>query len=583
MNVREFFTQPQNTAQKQYEALRAFYVEKQPAAEVAERFGYTLSSFYQLSSDFKKQLEQGNPSGEYFVCVHRGSKPSSERERSEELIIELRKKSLSIPDIKSILDTLGYNLSERSIYNIVTQAGFTKLPRRNRKEQETSLCSVQLSAPISRMLSYEPETFSSNKGIGIICLLPYLEDSGIISLLESSSYPETQCLNRRCSLLSFIALKLSKVRRYSADDIWCMDRGLGLFAGLNVLPKAAWYTSYSHRVTRNMNQELLQSLYQCWQSDNFLGESANLDFVSIPYWGDDSHLENNWSGSRNQGLASILSILAQDPDSGIITYGNASIRHDNQHQVVIEFLDFYQPDNGENKLKYLIFDSKFTTYENLRKLEDSPHNIKFITIRRRGPKILEELNALPPSKWKSVRVSCANGKGRSLRVHEQVVFLKDYGKNIRQIAIMGPGKIKPALIITNDFDLAVREIAMKYARRWLVEQEISEQVHFFHLNRVCSSMVIKVDFDLTMSILSHNLYRLFARNLPGYSHQTADSLFDKFLDNNGKVIIDRERITIVLKKKRNIPALLQALDKFQEQPISCLNNLKLRVIADSSS
>ncbi|MGK7876076.1 MAG: hypothetical protein AB4426_23090 [Xenococcaceae cyanobacterium] len=49
-------------------------------------------------------------------------------------------------------------------------------------------------------------------------------------------------------MLGFVALKLSNVRRYSADDLWCMDRGLGFFAGLNVLPKAAWFSSYAHRV-----------------------------------------------------------------------------------------------------------------------------------------------------------------------------------------------------------------------------------------------------------------------------------------------------------------------------------------------
>jgi hypothetical protein len=96
-------------------------------------------------------------------------------------------------------------------------------------------------------------------------------------------------------------------------------------------------------------------------------------------------------------------------------------------------------------------------------------------------------------------------------------------------------------------------------------------------------MVIKVDFDLTMSILAHNLYRLLAADLPGFSHQAPDSLFDKFIDNSGKVVIDSERITVVLHKKRNVPALLQALDRFQDQPIAYLNNLKFRVVADSSS
>jgi hypothetical protein len=53
----------------------------------------------------------------------------------------------------------------------------------------------------------------------------------------------------------------------------------------------------------------------------------------------------------------------------------------------------------------------------------------------------------------------------------------------------------------------------KYCRRWLVEKGIAEQIDFFHLNRVSSSMVIKVDFDLIMTVLAHNIYRLLASKL----------------------------------------------------------------------
>jgi hypothetical protein len=34
-----------------------------------------------------------------------------------------------------------------------------------------------------------------------------------------------------------------------------MDRGMGLFAGLNVLPKTAWFNSYSSAITREMNTD----------------------------------------------------------------------------------------------------------------------------------------------------------------------------------------------------------------------------------------------------------------------------------------------------------------------------------------
>ena len=67
MEAIDFFTIPQSTAQKQYEALRAFYLEGRSAAEVAEQFGYTISSFYALNRDFKQRLKNSESSEQFFV------------------------------------------------------------------------------------------------------------------------------------------------------------------------------------------------------------------------------------------------------------------------------------------------------------------------------------------------------------------------------------------------------------------------------------------------------------------------------------------------------------------------------------
>ncbi|MGB5635536.1 MAG: transposase, partial [Waterburya sp.] len=128
------------------------------------------------------------------------------------------------------------------------------------------------------------------------------------------------------------------------------------------------------------------------------------------------------------------------------------------------------------------------------------------------------------------------------------------------IAIFGSGRIKPALIITNDFDLSIEHIVRKYARRWIVEKTISEQIEFFHLNRLSSAMVIKVDFDLTMSILAYNLYKVFAGNLEGYQHCTAETLYRKFIQNSGTITVEQDSITVELKKKRHLPLILTALE-----------------------
>ena len=568
-----FFLRPEEPVHKRYEALRSFYVEGMTAREVSAKFGYTVSTVYALARDFKILLGSEQPSSSFFIRSQPGRKEKSLDGSTGQLIVELRKKYLSVSDIKAILDSLGEEVSEKYIYNVLVREGFTRLPRRSNLAKTQIRATVKLEAAKSKLLAFEPEEFTTESNIGVLCLLPYIQELGIDKLIEESEYPETKSIPKLNALLSFVALKLSNVRRYTADDLWCMDRGLGLFAGLNVLPKAAWYTSYSHRVTRNTNLNFLRSLAQIWIEKGFLSDTANLDFTTIPYWGeDDSHLENNWSGTRGKTLSSMLAILAHEPQTGIITYGDTSVRHKNKDKVVLEFLDFYK-DSGGEELKYLVFDSKFTTYQNLANLDDA--RIKFLTIRRRGKNIIERIKAIPDSEKRKIRVPAADGKKRLLTVLDEVVFLKDYGDNIRQISLSGSGKVKPALIITNDFDLSVEEVVRKYARRWLVEKTISEQIEFFHLNKISSSMVIKVDFDLTISILTHNLYRIFASDLEGYSSCTAETLYQKFIHNSGNVKITDNKIIVKMKKKRHLPAILTSMQRFQDEPIRWLGEKEL--------
>lgn len=568
-----FFLSPSTVAQKQYEALRMFFIEERPAAQVALHFGYSYRGFTTIVSNFRKDLKAQNASELFFTDKKKGRKRTGQMDAAKEIVIELRKKYLSVEDIKVTLDGKGYKLSEKSIYNIISEEGFSRLPRRM-KVVKQQMEVPRLEALKSKALQFDEEDFKSASG-GILCFLPFLEKYGISKIIAASGYPETKTINRVSSILSFIALKLSSFRRYSADNLWCMDRGLGLFAGLNVLPKAAWFTSYSDRVTPQMNRDFLKAIHRKWAQSGLLGDSANLDFTTIPYWGEDEQFENNWSGKRGKALSSMLAVLAHDPDTGIINYGDADVTHSSESGVVLEFLDFYRDaTHAKDDLKYLIFDSKFTNYENLDKLNGQ--GVKFITIRRRGKNLVNEINQLPSSSWKTIRIECGGNKKRTLKVHDGQTFLKGYKDTIRQVFITGQGKIKPAIIITNDFDLAVEMIVRKYAKRWIVEKLISEQIEFFHLNKVSSSMVIKVDFDLTMSILAHNIYRLFAGDLDRYSHLSNQTIYEKFIRNTADIKIENKEIIVNLKKKRELPLVLHTMAEFEALNYPWLNNKKIK-------
>ena len=568
----DFFSDPSSIAQKQYEALRMYYLEGIDAATVAARFGYTRRGFTTIASGFTKKLKAGKSKDLFFLENKKGRKTAQNTLTAKDVIISLRKKNYSVEDIKVALDSKQMGVSEKSIYNIIANEGFSKLPRRTRQEKQQKEL-PQIQAEKSVALSFANEGFKSSSA-GILCLLPYINKYGLDKIIAQSNYPQTSTLNRLSSILGFVALKASNVRRYSIDDLWCMDRGQGLFAGLNVLPKAAWFTSYSDRVTPDMNMSFLKALHKAWSDKGILGDTANLDFTTIPYWGDSSHLENNWSGKRTKALASMLAVLAQDPDSGLIDYGQTNVLHSNESEVVLEFLDFYQQGTMPGqKLNYLIFDSKFTNYENLNELNKK--EVKFITIRRRGKTIVEKINSQPASKWKNIRAEASGNKKRTLKVYEEQVMLQGYEGPIRQIVITGNGKIKPAIIITNDFDLPLEKIVRKYAKRWIVEKTISEQISFFHLNNVCSSMVIKVDFDLTMSILTYNIFKLMTMDLDRYEKLSPQSVYEMFLDNAADIEIKDDEIIVALKKKRNLPLVLDKMSGFSNVKFDWLGQKKL--------
>ena len=89
-------------------------------------------------------------------------------------------------------------------------------------------------------------------------------------------------------------------------------------------------------------------------------------------------------------------------------------------------------------------------------------------------------------------------------------------------------------------------------------------------------MVIKVDFDLTMTVLAYNLYRLLALELPaGYRHCTPLTLFESLLETAADIHLDPRLCTVSLKTKRSLPALIKALGSEPSQPLPWLANRRI--------
>jgi len=564
-----FFLKPQQTLHRRYEVLRALCVEKLPAKEVAARFGCSIHTVNAMKRDFGQAIRRGQIP-QFFLETIAGRKPRENRDELRRQIISLRKQNKSILDIKGALDALGHQVSHDFIHRVLVEDGFARLPRRTVLERRKGSI-AKLVAPRSQSIDWQADLgkrYHSERGVGLLAFLPLVAKLKMHQWIERAGYPETTELSRSQSVLSFLALKLAGYERYSHDDLWAMDRSLGLFAGLNVLPKDATLSSYSHRVSRKMNRRFLLAMFKTFQQEGLLSGLVNLDFTAIPHWGDASVLENNWSGKRRKSLKSVLALLCQDPDSGIFCYSDAEVDHRKQPDCVLEFVDFWKTQGKTPKC--LIFDSKFTTYENLVKLDCD--GVKFITLRQRSKNLLAEVASFAPESWEEVSLEGSGRKYTKVKVHDSTVQLPKLKHPFRQLILTEHGREKPAFILTNEWQRETAQLIRQYGRRWLVEKGISEQIDFFHLNSLSSSIVVKVDFDLTLTVAAHNLYRVMALMLEGHEWETSKSLNTKFFANGGAFEVMADRIRVHLKKKRHLPILMQGLKEVGPTRIPWLEN-----------
>src|SRR5580704_9384441 len=104
------FSVPTNSTHRQYEALRAFFVDRLPSAEVALPFAYTPGGFRVLVHQFRNQ-----PQRDFFApAILPGRAPGKQR-RLREQVVALRKQNLSVHDISRALARDGESLSPAAI------------------------------------------------------------------------------------------------------------------------------------------------------------------------------------------------------------------------------------------------------------------------------------------------------------------------------------------------------------------------------------------------------------------------------------------------------------------------------------
>jgi hypothetical protein len=565
------FLEPTNTTHRQYEALRAYFVEGLTSVEVAERFGYTPGSFRVLAHHFCR-----DPRRQFFLPSERETKPHSKRQQLRGRVTSLRKQNLSVQDISRSLSYDGQPVSPATVARILKEEGFARLPRRSDEERPARARRTMADAADVRQLDLAPRQFRTKFG-GLFLFVPWLVSARLDTVLARVGLPESKMIPAGCAIRSLLGLKLFGNAWYSHVMSHVLDEGPALFAGLNRIPKRAFLTEYSCRIKPACYPPLMRGWFSAvTQLGLEWGASFDLDFHTIPFHGEDALLEKHYVSKRSRRQKGVLAFLARDAERRVFCYGNANLRKDEQNDEILQFVRFWKQRTGRLP-KELVFDSRLTTYANLHKLNRK--HIRFMTLRRRSAKMLREIAALPPSAWRRIELPGVSRTYRTPRILDQTIMLPEYDGPIRQLVITDLGHENPTFLLTNQLRRSPSKLISRYAQRMLIENGIADGIDFFHMDALSSAVALKVNCDLQLTLIASSLYRLLGARI-GQGYETAKSrhLFEDFINATATVELTERQVIVRFQKRAHNPFLLAADFDKTDVAVPWLGRKRLRFV-----
>jgi hypothetical protein len=565
------FLEPANSTHRQYEALRAFFVDGLPSAEAAARFGYTPGSFRVLVHQFRRQ-----PKRDFFIPAASEARPPGKQKRLRDQVVALRKPNLSVHDISRALARDNESLSPAVIAAVLKKEGFAKLPRRLDDERPDGPRPMVAEVADVRELDLTPRDVRTRFG-GLFLFLPWLTSIALDKLLARAGFPGSKMVPAACAVRSLLALKLFGNARHSHVMSSVLDDGLALFAGLNVVPKRSFLTEYSCRIEPACYPRLMRDWFDTVSRLGLKwGTSFDLDFHTIPYHGNDALVEKHYVSKRSRRQKGMLAFLAQDADTRVFCYANGELRKNEQNDEILRFLEFWKQRTGHLP-EELIFDSKLTTYANLNKLNRM--GIHFITLRRRSKKLLDAIAQTPVSAWRRIELESPSRAYKTPRVLDRQITLNDYDGPLRQLTVADLGHEEPTLLLTNQLTRSAAHLIGRYAQRMLIENNIEDGIDFFHMDALSSAVAMKINCDLQLTLMASSLYRLLGLRIGnGYEVAKSRHLFRDFIDASAEISIAEREIVVRFQKRAHNPLLIAAKFDQTDEMVPWLGRKRLRLV-----
>lgn len=565
------FLEPTDSTHRQYEALRAYFVEGLPSHEVAKRFGYTPGSFRVLCHQFRQ-----NPQRPFFIQPRNGPHQAPKRDPVRDQVIAMRKQNFSIYDISETLKAEGQSLSPVTVSLIRKEEGFARLPRRLDDERPDTPRPTAAAVADVRRLDLQPRQLRTKFG-GLFLFVPYLAAIPFDDLLDAAGLPGSKHIPAAQAMRALLALKLFGNARHSHVMSYVFDEGLALFAGLNVMPKRAFLTEYSCRIDPACYPVLMRLWHDAVSPLGLTyGTSFDLDFHTIPFHGDDALVQKHYVSKRSRRQKGMLAFLAQDAATRVFCYANGQLRKDEQNDEILQFVAYWEQRTGQLPAE-LIFDSRLTTYANLNRLNQK--GIDFITLRRRSQKMLKTIEQTPVSAWRRVELQNVSRAYRRPRVLDEQVHLRDYEGPIRQLTIADLGHEEPTLLLTNQLRRSASTLIERYAKRMVIENGIADGIDFFHMDALSSAVAMKITCDLQLTLMASSLYRLLGAQVGrGYEEAKGRHIFRDFIDAVGLITLTDDEIIVRYQKRAHNPLLMAAGFADTNVPVPWLGDKRLRLV-----
>src|SRR6266545_72877 len=219
----EFFADPTDTAQRRYEALRAYFLEGTTAAQAAARFGYAEASVQAMVRDFRA----GDRA--FFARRRPGPAAAPAKQAAHDQVLRLRAAGHSVTQIEQALADTPTPLNRTGVWELLRDEGYQRLATRPTGQRGSP---HRDHPPRTRRTTWPPQPLRlASDDAGVLLLVPGLVALDLPGAVSAARLPGTREVPALHSALSLLALKAIGRRRVShVDDVatdppWPPSRG----------------------------------------------------------------------------------------------------------------------------------------------------------------------------------------------------------------------------------------------------------------------------------------------------------------------------------------------------------------------